>query len=164
MTRYAYHEEGNEGAVVCLNAMIFHGVIDIRSPLSVPSSRMRLQQSIEGVASRQDTCVTDTYTRQWGCCQWCEHCMAFSSSVRTCVTKCTAASYTAKLHSDKTCWEPHIQQDILAQSDVLLGPPPVLCRAHPALAFPKRYVTALCFQRCVCTQSTSIDPHVPSSS
>lgn len=58
MTACAHHEECNEGAVVCLDAMIFHGVIDISSALRIPSSRMRLQQSIEGVASRQNTCST----------------------------------------------------------------------------------------------------------
>ncbi len=33
---------------------------------------------------------------------------------------------------------------------------PLLCRAYPALACTKRYTTALCFQRCICTHSTSI--------
>ena len=65
MTASAHHEECNEGAVVGLDAMIFHGVIDICSTLSVPSSRMRLQQSIEGVASRQNTCRTNAWTGQW---------------------------------------------------------------------------------------------------
>ncbi len=58
MTACAHHEECNEGAVVCLDAMILHGVVDISSTLRVPSSRMGLQQSIEGVASRQNACRT----------------------------------------------------------------------------------------------------------
>lgn len=58
MTACAHHEECNEGAVVCLDTVILHGVIDISSALRVPSSRMCLQQSIEGVAPRQNTCRT----------------------------------------------------------------------------------------------------------